>query len=311
MKNSLSRRSYPVASSPRHVTWLKLWSVSCLSLALMLMVSCSSTSPNVTPQGRQASAETRALGAGAEVLQVAGAPSALDIHLVGFHPMADDPSIQMEAHHFCRQVNEDFAQCAVFDSDGGDANLNGIEYIISSLLYEQLPEEEKQYWHPHNYEILSGQLVAPGLPDAAETALMEGKINSYGKTFHLWNTGSAAVEGDELPMGAPMLAWSFNADGEIDETLLVARDEAMNIDTNQIRQERAVLIDMADPQEGVDMLAGAFPDREKPVGIEDRENSRQGRGGGPITPSEDQKDTEEKKDESRDTRENSDESSGD
>ena len=66
----------------------------------------------------------------------------------------------MEAHHFCRQVNEDFAQCALFDGNSEDANLNGIEYIISARVFDQLPVEERPYWHPHNGEILSGQLVA-------------------------------------------------------------------------------------------------------------------------------------------------------
>ena len=40
------------------------------------------------------------------------------------------------------------------------------------------------YWHPHNYEILSCELVMPGLPQTAEKAAIEGKINSYGKTWH-------------------------------------------------------------------------------------------------------------------------------
>ncbi len=102
----------------------------------------------------------------------------MNVYLVGFHPMKDDPSHQMEAHHFCNQVNEDLAQCALFDGNTRDANLNGIEYIISERLFEQLPAAEKQYWHPHNGEILSGQLVAPGLPEQADHALMKSKMNS-------------------------------------------------------------------------------------------------------------------------------------
>lgn len=54
----------------------------------------------------------------------------MNVYLVGLHPMKDHPEHQMEAHHFCRQVNEDFAQCTLFDGNTKDANLNGIEYII-------------------------------------------------------------------------------------------------------------------------------------------------------------------------------------
>ena len=48
-------------------------------------------------------------------------------------------------------------------------------------MFDTLPDEEKTLWHPHDYEVLSGQLVAPGLPDAAERALVEQLMNSYGK----------------------------------------------------------------------------------------------------------------------------------
>jgi hypothetical protein len=42
--------------------------------------------------------------------------------------------------------------------------LLGVEYIIGDESYRKLPENEKKFWHPHAYEILSGQLVAPALP---------------------------------------------------------------------------------------------------------------------------------------------------
>ncbi|MCV5950931.1 OBAP family protein, partial [Escherichia coli] len=81
--------------------------------------------------------------------------------------------------------------------------------------YDRLPEEERPYWHPHNYEILSGELVAPGLPSIAENELMKKKINSYGKTFHVWR--SNCWQGDKryidsLPLGPVYHAWSFNHD---------------------------------------------------------------------------------------------------
>ena len=50
---------------------------------------------------------------------------------------------------------------------------------------------------------------------AAEKALMRDKVNSYGKTWHVWHTGAFGIPGDALPMGEPRLAWSFNRDGEI------------------------------------------------------------------------------------------------
>lgn len=75
------------------------------------------------PAGAPTSKSTEALKTGARVLQTDAAPASLDIHLVGFHPMKDNAMHQMTAHHFCRQVNEDFAQCALFDGNTRDANL--------------------------------------------------------------------------------------------------------------------------------------------------------------------------------------------
>src|SRR3954471_22346027 len=169
--------------------------------------------------GNHAIVSTRALETGAHAMQDLTPIKQIGVYMVGFHPMKNDPSDQMEAHHYCNQVNEDFAQCVLFDGNTKQANLNGVEYIISEKLFQGLPAEERKYWHPHNYEILSGQLVAPGLPEAAEKAFLAKKMNSYGKTFHF----SMTDQGDKLPMGDPQLAWSFTRDGEIRSELLQDR----------------------------------------------------------------------------------------
>lgn len=213
----------------------------------------------VSPPGADERVRTDVLEAGASALQGNGPLAKLDMHLVGFHPMKADPQQQMEAHHFCRQVNEDFAQCVLFDGDGASANLNGIEYIISERLFAQLPAQEREYWHPHNAEILSGQLVAPGIPQVAEHALMKSKINSYGKTWHTWHSRDGVQPGDALPLGPAMLAWSFNRDGEVRPGLVESRDARMGVDTLAHREARQDLVELARPQAGVDLLREHFP----------------------------------------------------
>lgn len=210
------------------------------------------------PPGADKTPKTQALEVGARLLQGNAPVAAMDIYLNGFHPMKAHPAHQMEAHHFCRQVNEDFAQCVLFDGQGRDAHLNGVEYIISEKLFLTLPEAEKKYWHPHNAEILSGQLIAPGIPQVAEKALMKDKINSYGKTWHVWNTGMFGMPADKLPMGEPMLAWSFNRDGEAAAGLVEQRDKRLGVRSADRRAERAELRPRARPQQGVDALKGAF-----------------------------------------------------
>lgn len=226
--------------------------------------------PAVAPPGSAESAKTDALEAGAALMQDNGPLAKMDVYLVGFHPMKDDPNHQMEAHHFCRQVNEDFARCALFDGNAATANLNGIEYIISERLFEQLPAQERAYWHPHNAEILSGQLVAPNLPRVADKALMRTKLNSYGKTWHTWSTRHGTEPGDALPLGPAMLAWSFNRDGEAQPALVAARDQRMHVSTAELRQDRADLTALARPQEGVDALREAFPHATPIPGVVDK-----------------------------------------
>jgi hypothetical protein len=167
--------------------------------------------------------------------------------------------MQMEAHHYCRQVNEELLQCVIFDGNTEDANLIGVEYIVSERLFDGLPEDEKRYWHPHNFEILSGQLVAPGLPDVAEQAFLKLLMNSYGKTWHTWHTGTHVDgPGDALPLGDAQLMWSFNRDGEANEALKAELQSAMGVDEAEKRAQRESLTALARPQRGVDAMAGEF-----------------------------------------------------
>lgn len=239
--------------------------------ALVAMSACTGgepVSPPVSPPGADESTRTDLLEAGAKALQDNGPMAKFDVYLVGFHPMKDDPHHQMEAHHFCKQVNEDFAQCSLFDGNTTEANLTGVEYIISERIFEELAAGERKFWHPHNGEILSGQLVAPNLPEAAEKELMRSKINSYGKTWHTWSSRHGTQAGDELPVGPAMLAWSFSRDGELDPELMRSRDERMDIDTADRREHRQELVELARPQEGVDVFGDAFPQAAPIPGVE-------------------------------------------
>ena len=68
-----------------------------------------------------------------------------------------------------------------YDGNSSDARIHGLEFIISEHLYTTLAADEKAYWHPHNFEILSGTLRMPGLPDAAEKQALADKIAATGR----------------------------------------------------------------------------------------------------------------------------------
>lgn len=220
-----------------------------LAPALILAACHHESPPPSAPPGHARTTETKALETGARELQTLAPTRAFDYYLDGFHVAKDNHAMVVEAHHFCTNKNEDFAQCALFDGNTADANLVGIEYIISERLYQKLPADEQKYWHPHNYEITSGQLVMPGVPDAIEKAALAKKLNSYGKTWHVWDS-----EHSQMPLGDPALMWSFNHDGELPPRLLEQRDQRLHVDTKKKREGRRDLLPEARPQNGEDLL---------------------------------------------------------
>jgi hypothetical protein len=217
-----------------------------------------------TAPGSERTTKTGALETGAAMIQDKAPVDKIAMYLDGFHVAKHDPAMQMAARHYCNQVNEDFAQCVLFDANTADARMNGIEYIISEKLYGTLPADEKAYWHPHNYEILSGTLRMPGLPDAAEQEALKTKVNSYGKTWHTWMAGMHGRPPDPLPYGPAILQWSFNRDGEADPAMIAARDQAIGLNTSEARARRQEFVELARPQGGVDAMAGQFPNAQQP-----------------------------------------------
>ncbi|MDN5914516.1 MAG: OBAP family protein [Pseudonocardia sp.] len=126
--------------------------------------------------------------------------AAMSTYLNGFHMYADEMGRQVEASHFCIHLQHDLHQCVIFDRNAPDARLIGIEYIVSEQRFRNLPEDEKRLWHSHHYEVKSGMLVAPGIPDIAEKAYFADLVTTYGKTFHTWQ-----YDRDDFPYGVPQL----------------------------------------------------------------------------------------------------------
>lgn len=128
----------------------------------------------------------------------------------------------MEAHHFCGNLSEDVIQCVIYDGNGGDAKLMGLEYIVSARLFEGLP---------------------------AEHELMERIVGTYGKTWHTWHTD----QHESLPLGIPRLMMGFTADGQMDPGRLAERNERLGISDAAKREHRA---DIAPPP--IDAEANAW-----------------------------------------------------
>lgn len=190
---------------------------------------------------------------GAEALQAEAPIRAISTYLDGVHFYNGEIDEQVEAHHYVTNLSDDVMQAVLFDGTDENARLIGVEYIISQKLFDQLPEDEKKLWHSHAYEVKSGLLVGPGLPGAAEHALMEKLVSTYGKTWHTWHT-----QADEnIPMGIPALMMAFTADGQLDPELVAEREQRLGVSIADIAARRA---DIAQPD--IDPLADAWQQGE-------------------------------------------------
>ncbi|WP_017761093.1 OBAP family protein [Pseudacidovorax intermedius] len=209
-----------------------------LAAALVLGACGDHEAPSpVEAPGQSRSSTDLMLEAGASALQGKAPLQAMSLYLDGFHFYSGHMNGQMEAHHYCSRLNDEVSQCVIYDGNRADAKIMGVEYIVSRRLFEGLPDAEKALWHSHVHEVKSGQLVAPGVPDVAETALMEDLVDTYGKTFHTWHTD----QDKELPVGVPQLMMGFTADGQLRPELLKERDERLGIDSTRKRASRESL----------------------------------------------------------------------
>jgi hypothetical protein len=215
------------------------------------LCSCGgeNTPSNVETPGAPKDAKSSALEAGAAVLQNKSPLKKINVYLDGFHFYNGNINAQMEAHHYVSQINEDIHQAIIYDGNDEDARIMGVEYIISEKLFKNLPEEEKKLWHSHHYEVKSGTLIAPGIPEIAEHELMEKLVSTYGKTIHTWHTDQEST----LPLGTPLIMMGFTKDGQINPELVQERDKRFNISTAEKKVKRSDI-----PAPTVDPIANAW-----------------------------------------------------
>jgi Protein of unknown function (DUF1264) len=186
-----------------------------------------------TPQEKESN-ETKVMGLGSHLLQGKHPIDQIDAYVCGLHFYNGDTNRQIIAHHFCSHRSEEFLQCVIYDTNKSDARLIGIEYIISARLFGGLPDEEKRYWHSHQFEVKSGQLTAPGIPEPVEHEIMKKLVNTYGKTWHTWQYDRYG----DLPLGVPQLMMGFTQPGQAQESLIKEVEKEINYTVEDRRKNR-------------------------------------------------------------------------
>jgi len=182
--------------------------------------ACGTCGDRADVPGEKTHMASHLMGMGQSMLQSFKPVNNICQHVCGIHFYDGNLERQVIAHHYCSHLNEDVRQCVIYDAPESNGRLIGVEYIISARLFEGLPAEEKKYWHSHAYEVKSGALVAPQIPEKVERMDMEKLVNTYGKTWHLWQID----RGDPLPYGPPSLMMAFTRDGQVNPALLAEKD---------------------------------------------------------------------------------------
>jgi hypothetical protein len=158
-------------------------------------------------------------------------------HFCGIHMAKSNSKLQFITQHYCAShtggKEGDVLQCTLFDGQGANAKLIGVEFLISDAAYRKLPDSEKKLWHAHTYEVLGGGLIAPQMDKKTENEFMKVVMTMWGKAWHTWPDPSTPI-----PMGEPLLIWSLMGDGQVDEKLQAARDKEFAVDSKKLQSER-------------------------------------------------------------------------
>lgn len=197
---------------------------------------CHPSAPEDVPGGAK-TLTAKAVDAGAAMLQSLEPIKAFQQHVCTWAIFSHDMNRKIQTHHHAARLNDDFLQCAVYDSDQSNARLIGVEYVVSENVFKDLPPEEKKLWHSHEFEIREGLWVNPGVPETVEKQEVKGLAHTYGKFWCTWQFD----RGDVLPMGMPALMMSPQAEepGRIPNDSVDKRDAMYGISSSSRKHNRA------------------------------------------------------------------------
>lgn len=208
----------------------------------MVTHGCGAFIPDDVPGGAK-TLTSKVVDAGAGILQKLKPIQAFQQHICTWAIFSQNMKRKIETHHYAARLNDDFLQCAVYDSDQANARLIGVEYVISEKVFKTFPQEEKQLWHSHAFEIKEGLWVNPGVPEVIQKQELKGLASTYGKFWCTWQFD----QGDVLPMGPPSLMMSPQKEdpGRIPDPSIQKRDAYYGISTPNMSKSRA---DIKDPE---------------------------------------------------------------
>ncbi|KHN06925.1 Probably inactive leucine-rich repeat receptor-like protein kinase IMK2 [Glycine soja] len=156
-------------------------------------------------------------------------------------------SRQIETHHYCSRLSQNFIQCAVYDTDEINALLLvvlwvcaiSVEYIVPADVFETFPPEEQKLWHSHAYE------TSKTLPKLTANSGVRGRL----------------TEASCAP--ALMMSPQAVSPGLVRADLVLERDAKYNISSDGLKSSR---LEIPEP-EMINPLADYWKQHGKGFGI--------------------------------------------
>jgi hypothetical protein len=139
--------------------------------------------------------------------------------------------------------------------DSAPARLAGVEYIITASAFARLDDVEKQLWHSHRHEVLSGFLIQAGLPQTVDDAIMQILGNSYGKRWHTWRYDQ---KNNTLPLGIPELVNGYTGAGQLTPDFVTERDLEFEVNSTEISKHPEEVLNVSAVLEGADSWQRGF-----------------------------------------------------
>lgn len=104
------------------------------------------------------------------------------------------------AHHWCKTFSPNLIQCMLFDADGPNGHLIGVENIVPTALWKTFPASERRLWHYHRVEIPLVNAKTPDMTPAESKALVASLLETYGKIVIFWDPMTSSE-----PVGHPAI----------------------------------------------------------------------------------------------------------
>lgn len=105
-------------------------------------------------------------------------------------------------HHWCKTFSSSFIECQLYDSDGPNGHLVGVETVVPTSVWKTFSADERAKWHYHRVEIPKLKVaVMPGLTKEQSAKVVASLLETYGKVWILWDPKTT----DGKPTGDPTI----------------------------------------------------------------------------------------------------------